>query len=366
MPNTKDASACAVICEYNPFHHGHLWQLNELRKTFETVICVLGGNLTQRGVPAVADRYVRAEAALRCGADLVVELPLPWCCASAGDFARGGVRIAERLHAGVLAFSAESGERDLREAAKRMAEARQSASPDPAVDRLPFPKQMESFAGISLKDRPNDILALEYLRHAQTIDTLILKRDASFAPSVFIRNSARPLDWLPDPSADVFRADPTFPRDPAEADVFLLASLRNTLPEGVYAVPDELRAAIQAALPDVCSVRELVDRVKGKMFTASRVQRALWASVLQIPGEAVSSDPPYTLLLAANETGRAFLKRADPEIPVVSRPASLKNDPVFRLNLRANRVLAAVYAVPGVDDLKQKPVFRTGFHQCEE
>lgn len=356
MADSKNTSSCAVICEYNPFHYGHLWQLNELRRTYGTVVCILGGNLTQRGVPSVADRYVRAEAALRCGADLVVELPLPWCCASAGDFARGGVAVARMLGTDVLAFSAESDEKVLREAAARIAEAETATTPGRSETRS-YPKRMEDCAGIALKNRPNDILALEYLRAAREMETRILRRNPSFVPSVHIRNVPNPFDYLPPESASVFRADSSFPRDPARSDLFLLASLRNRLPEGVYAVPDELRAALLQALPDVRSVRELVEKTKGKMFTAARIQRALWASVLDIPANMVGGDPPYTLLLAATENGKAFLKRKKAAVPVVSRPASLKEDPVFRLNLRANRVLRTIYDPDGEDDLSRTPVF---------
>ena len=365
MADSKNTS-CAVICEYNPFHYGHLWQLDELHREFGTVVCILGGNLTQRGVPAVSDRYVRAEAALRNGADLVVELPVPWCCASAGDFARGGVSVANRLGVSALAFSAESDEDILREAAKRLEEADRSKPSGSSSAHLPYPKQMEEYAGIPLKNRPNDILGLEYLRHAGGMNTRILRRNSSFAPSVFIRNAGDPLKYLPPAAADVFRTDPSFPRDPARSDVFLLAALQNGFPKDVYAVPDELRTAILHVLPDARSVRELTEKAKGKMFTAARVQRALWASVFRIDPETVRSDPPYTLLLAANETGRAFLKKKKPVIPVVSRPASLKGDPVFLLNLSANRVLNTVYGKTEEDDLKKRPVFQTGSNDRED
>ncbi|MBO4277044.1 MAG: nucleotidyltransferase family protein, partial [Clostridia bacterium] len=72
----------AVICEYNPFHRGHLYQLNRIKDSFDGVICVMSGDAVQRGDFAVAGKYLRARAALECGADLVLELPAPWCCAS--------------------------------------------------------------------------------------------------------------------------------------------------------------------------------------------------------------------------------------------------------------------------------------------
>ena len=64
---------CAVICEYNPFHSGHLYQLSKVPAGFDRIICVMSGNFVQRAEPAVADKYMRAETALSCGADMVVE-----------------------------------------------------------------------------------------------------------------------------------------------------------------------------------------------------------------------------------------------------------------------------------------------------
>ena len=68
---------CAVICEYNPFHTGHLYQLGKVPAGYDRIACVMSGNFVQRAEPAVADKYLRAETALLCGADIVVETALP-------------------------------------------------------------------------------------------------------------------------------------------------------------------------------------------------------------------------------------------------------------------------------------------------
>ena len=68
-----------VICEYNPFHRGHEWMLRELRaQGMDAIVCAMSGNTVQRGEVGVADKFARAEMAVRCGADLVLELPSPW------------------------------------------------------------------------------------------------------------------------------------------------------------------------------------------------------------------------------------------------------------------------------------------------
>ena len=85
-----------IISEYNPFHRGHAWQIGELRRRLgaETaVVCAMSGSFVQRGDFAVMRTHARAEAAVRGGADLVLELPLPWAIASAEGFAAGGVGV---------------------------------------------------------------------------------------------------------------------------------------------------------------------------------------------------------------------------------------------------------------------------------
>jgi predicted nucleotidyltransferase len=103
---------CAIITEYNPFHNGHLKQIEYIRENLSdtTIVAIMSGNVVQRGELAVYDKYTRAEMALRCGVDAVLELPYPWCGASAGYFAKGGVEIAKAIGADYLCFGSESGD----------------------------------------------------------------------------------------------------------------------------------------------------------------------------------------------------------------------------------------------------------------
>ena len=88
---------CAVICEYDPFHRGHEYQIAELKRRDYGVIAIMSGCFTQRGTAAVIDKYKRARSAVVSGADVVLELPFPFCASGASTFAFGGVRIADRL-----------------------------------------------------------------------------------------------------------------------------------------------------------------------------------------------------------------------------------------------------------------------------
>ena len=103
-----------IIAEYNPFHRGHRWQIQTLRRLLgadAAVVAVMSGNFVQRGDFAVLEKRARAECALLGGADLVLELPSPWSAATAERFAQGGVALLAAT--GVvthLAFGCETGD----------------------------------------------------------------------------------------------------------------------------------------------------------------------------------------------------------------------------------------------------------------
>ena len=101
---------CGIIAEYNPFHNGHLHHIREAKALSgaDYTVCVMSGNFTQRGEPAIFDKWIRAEAALAGGADIVAELPLLSALQSAEGFARGGVRLLNALGADCISFGSET------------------------------------------------------------------------------------------------------------------------------------------------------------------------------------------------------------------------------------------------------------------
>ena len=103
-----------IICEYNPMHSGHAYQLSVVREGgAECIVALMSGSFTERGEIAVADKYTRAEIALGAGADLVLELPYPYCAGGAEYFATAGVSILDRLSIDRISFGSESGDLDL-------------------------------------------------------------------------------------------------------------------------------------------------------------------------------------------------------------------------------------------------------------
>lgn len=172
-----------IITEYNPFHNGHKYQIQELKKrtNADYVVIAMSGNFVQRGVPALCDKYSRARMALSCGADLVIELPVLWATASAELFAKGGVSLFSRM--GVidyLGFGAETDNLDLLKQIALVLSEEPTSYKDalsfylkkgnnfPTARKLALCELFASDIHLSLKDEllnsPNNILAIEYLK----------------------------------------------------------------------------------------------------------------------------------------------------------------------------------------------------------
>ncbi|MFI3201671.1 MAG: nucleotidyltransferase family protein, partial [Eubacteriales bacterium] len=192
-----------IIAEYNPFHNGHLYQLEEAKRMTgaDYVIVVMSGNYTQRGVPSFLDKYTRTEMALQCGADLVLELPVYYACASAQYFARGAVDL---LHAigvvDVLSFGSECGEIQLLEEIAIKLQEETSDFSETLQKNLrcgyAYPKAFSNaFIHCYPKEKkmhesimaPNNLLGIEYLKALHL-------RKSSIQPTTIKREGSQYLD----------------------------------------------------------------------------------------------------------------------------------------------------------------------------
>lgn len=169
---------CAVICEYNPFHNGHSYQLNKIRAESgcDKILCVMSGNFTQRGEAALFSKYVRTRHAIENGADAVIELPAAFAVAPAEIFAEGAVSLIATIPAiTTLAFGCESGDRDkfLAAATATLSESKEFKTlvKEKMKDGTSFVKArtdaaltLNSDIDEALLTNPNNILGVEYCR----------------------------------------------------------------------------------------------------------------------------------------------------------------------------------------------------------
>ena len=118
-------ASVGIIAEYNPFHNGHLYQLNEIKKKYpnDTIVIAMSGNFTQRGEPAVIDKWTRAKLAIENGADLVIEIPYAFTTQSADYYSYAAITLLESLKVEKLIFGSESNDiEDITEIAKAQLE----------------------------------------------------------------------------------------------------------------------------------------------------------------------------------------------------------------------------------------------------
>ncbi len=334
----------SVICEYNPFHFGHKFQMEKLKNEFDGVVCIMSGDIVQRGSVAVADKYLRAEAALNNGADLVLELPIPWCCSSARDFAKAGVHIADMIGVDALAFGAEDDKSllfeiqeliesvDFQKKIKDFVEKHKNISYPQAVTEL-VEKTLGKAASDAIK-KPNNILSLEYLSalSGKRIVPFIIKREKGLMSSSEIRASVdgnKMLELLPEESKSVFARELglSFPRDNKKLDSFFIGTLRriNTSichENDTYSTPDDLVKKILQASIKCATVEDIVMTCTDKNYTSARIRRSINAMVFGITQTQVHNMPTYTTVLAANEIGREILRKIKKkgEIDIINKP----------------------------------------------
>lgn len=388
-----------IIAEYNPLHCGHLYLLEEARRLLglETaVVCVMSGNFVQRGDFALVDKLARAGAAVRSGADLVFELPLPWALSPAESFAQGGVELLKA--SGVvthLVFGSEGG--DVAPLV-RLAEA--LASPEFSSrlrrelsrgDSFAAARQRAAASLLSPEDaaclaRPNDILGVEYCKalSGSGIQPLAVPRRGSghdagladgFSASA-IRDLVRrgetgaALRRMAPAMAEAYRAEEAAGRAPASlenCERAILARLRFLEEEDFAALDgghEGLYHRLYRASRSAASFSQLLEEAKTKRYPLARLRRMAFWAYLGL-SHAPPGPPPYLRLLAANGRGRVLLaqmrKRA--ALPVLTKPAAVGHmSPealrLFRLEARAGRLYALACPDPAAvaDEWRRGPL----------
>ena len=366
----------AIISEYNPFHNGHAKQFRLIRERLggdTVIVCLMSGNFVQRGEPALLPKAVRAEAAVACGADLVLELPVTAALSSAEGFAAGGVRLLDAL--GVvdeLCFGAETADRDalwqtaacLRTPAFSEALRRELAGGISfAAARSRALAQLG--AAPEVVRQPNDILAVEYCKALQALGSQIepavfLRQGAYHAvlpegenPSATsLRELARPEAWaayVPAAALAVYARHPAqYRRENGERA--MLAVLRR-MPEAEFAAlpygSEGLWRKLYRESRRAGSVDALLDAVKSKRYARSRIARMCMCAYLGLDVDAMAMEPPYLRVLAMREPGRALLRQAHEtsRIPLIQAGTRVRT-PYFALETRACD-LYAMFAPPG-------------------
>ena len=289
----------AIICEFNPLHTGHKKLIDFAKTQADKVVCIMSGNFTQRGLPACADKYARARHALLAGADLVVELPTVFATASAENFAFGSVAIAERLNADCLVFGSECGDvSELHRCVDMLNDAEANARIRQEIEKgNSYPKAVALATGLDALDKPNNVLAIEYIK-------ALRKLNSSITPVTIKRE-----DNYNESTAGEFASSMALRKDRALRERytfdFVAADIDDEIEKKYYAIaPSFLAVASKEQLAKLEGVTEgihnriynadksqglerVLEQIKTKRYTRLKLQRIVLNCVLGITKETV-------------------------------------------------------------------------------
>lgn len=351
-----------IICEYNPFHLGHMTHIEHTRALAGGdvgIVCAMSGNFVQRGEPAILPKHARAEAAVLCGADLVIEIPTVWAAASAERFAMGGVAVLAALGLPMaLSFGSECGDLDAltRAAVAVDADEVQAAAKVLMREGISYAAARERAVGsilgkeAALLREPNNILGIEYIKAinrlgASHLTPMTFRRtltahdgeeNGGLAPASLLRERLRAHEdvtaCLPAASADILKRELEAGRAPADIRLIepaILCRLRTMTAEDYARLPDAsegLDTRLMNAGRAARSYAEVLEKAKTKRYAMSRLRRMVLAAALGITADRQKAAPSYIRVLAMNARGREILRDAAEaaSLPILTKPAAAR------------------------------------------
>ncbi len=351
----------AVIAEYNPFHTGHRYHVEQTRglSGCDYVVAIMGGNFTQRGEAAILEKRQRAAAALQSGVDAVIELPGLFAVRPAEVFARSGVALADAIGADVLSFGCETADVDwlhdaLAAEARVQPRIRDALARGESYARARGEAVAEEM-GVSPEalNRPNLALALEYLRalaeRGSRMRALAVARQGEYhsgdmSAAYPSASALRQAAWA---GEDVRRYLPGLAEDaefmpPMDAlDAVFLYALRRYTPQRLREVCDVTEGLEYRVckLSTRCTGRmQLLRELKCKRYTFSHLSRMLTQAVAGMPRELAEAHPTpeYVRILGARRDAGLLLREMARRsaLPMISDGARLKGNAVFECECR--------------------------------
>jgi predicted nucleotidyltransferase len=387
-----------LIVEYNPLHNGHEYHYRESKKSSgaDYTVAVISGQFLQRGEPAMAGKWARAEMALRMGVDLVLELPVAYSTQPAEWFAYGAVSALEAT--GVvdsLCFGSESGEigwlQDVAAVMHREPAAFRSLLREELKLGLPYPaaygraiaRQMPGIDPSELA-KPNNTLGLHYLialkRLGSRIEPMTIARQKSGYNQIEITDQAiasatalrhilferGSLDelapFVPEGTMQVLRRETAAGRAPIEWECYakplLLQLLHHSAPQlaQLHEVTEGLEHRIKRVLPALSLsgeaepriVQQLIELLKTKRYTRTKLQRMLLRILLghsktQLSPAVLEQGVPYLRVLGFSAAGRLLLKRMkqSAKVPIITNVNAITDpSPLLLMDIQATSVYA--------------------------
>ena len=334
----------AIICEYNPIHKGHEYQIARTKELCgaDFIVAIMSGNYVQRGDVAIYPKDIRAKAAIACGADLVLELPTVFAMQSAEFFAKKGVEIANATGiVDILSFGTECADIEkIRAVAKLLSDEPQEFSDilkanlasgqTYSVARASATEKLLGSDAASIISTPNNILAVEYCKAIYSSKSkftpLAIKRmgvnhDAyeakdGYSSATAIRqmllsgNTETALSYIPSECHELFNSSSIHNIKAMEKAIIaeLIKIPVQKLAE-ISDVSEGIENRIKSAAIEASTIEELADTIKTKRYTHSRIRRILLSAYLGITNFDRETATPYIKILDHNERGQELIAR---------------------------------------------------------
>ena len=372
--------ACGIVAEYNPLHTGHVYQMNKARQISQAdcIIVVMSGNFVQRGEPAVIDKYARTRAALKAGADIVIELPVYYALSSAENFARGAVLTLNEMKAASICFGAET---DNADRLAKISHAIISESPEykailnkALAKGLSYPAARQTALLEYLPEckdiisGSNNILAIEYIKailgnNLNMTYYPVLREgagynddtdNAEFASAFGIRkmlmsdehdrlktyltpvmyeeiSNSKNCPLFPDDFSNIFNHKMLFLKQQCNINHTDFAEKLAEYED----ITAELANRFAAAFTGRDNIAEFAMKVKSKNIVYSRICRCIMHIILEMRKSMSDfyNNIPYIRLLGFNKTGQLYLGsiKKELDVPFITKAADYKNELIFDL-----------------------------------
>ena len=373
-----------IIAEYNPFHNGHLYQIQAVKKKFPDapLVVAMSGNFLQRGEPASFDKWTRAEQALANGADLVVEMPVLACVQPADRFAFNGVSILASLGVTDLFFGAEHAEYDFADYARLVQSAHGDFKTYSESYAATFQKAVAAKIGHNV-DQPNDLLGLAYAKANLKLGeplrlNPIQRKNANYhevelkagtiASATAIRqhylagNLAKLSAYVPEATLATLKTQRLLTWD--DFFPYLKYKLLSTTPARlgeIYGMAEGIEYRLKEQmerLPSTADFDQWLKAVKTKRFTYTRLSRLACTLLLELtPAEVKEyNKAPYMRLLGFNAKGQQVLSRAKKTSAhqIIAKVSKDDKNAAYRVDYRAGKIYQLQNQLE--QDLKRAPI----------
>ncbi len=355
-----------IVCEYNPFHNGHLYHLEQSKRMTGSnyTVAVMSGNFTQRGSTSLIDKWSKAEAAINCGVDLVIELPVLYATSSAENFAEGAVKILDSLKVvDYISFGAETSDTDIlttfADILYKEPKKYKTLLSHELGKGLSYPKARENALLMYLNDirkyvnvlsSPNNILGIEYIKALKKYKSNIMPISiarfesgyhdtgytSNIASATAVRNIVKNGGFdilkrlLPAPSYGILMNNIKQGHIVPDLSVFekqIIYNLRKMDVAEIAELPDVsegLEFAIKKAANSCNSIVEFLNIIKSKRYTSTRIQRILLYSLLGITKKDMAlsrKQYPYIRVLGLNNRGKFLISeiaKANPKLEIIT------------------------------------------------